>query len=104
MRNNMEYINVFMEYESEDMPMVYFYEVDLDEERLCRRAIEIFPDRRTSLTDDLYRDVIEIVPIPTKEELNSGVLGEGFFACIVSGDEFEKIWESGVYTGRLSAV
>lgn len=95
-----EYIKLFMEYESEDMPMVYFYEVNLDDNRFCRRAIEIFASRRVNLMDDLYRDVIEAVPIPTKEEFNGG---NGFRAFAVSQNEFEKVWESGVYNGNLAS-
>jgi hypothetical protein len=33
MRNNIEYMKLFMEFESDDMPMVYFYEVDLNDNR-----------------------------------------------------------------------
>lgn len=33
MGNNIEYIKLFMEHESDDMPMVYFYEVDLNDDR-----------------------------------------------------------------------
>ena len=29
MESDIEYIQLFMEYESDDMPVVYFYEVDL---------------------------------------------------------------------------
>lgn len=39
-----EYIKLFMEYEADDMPVVYFYEADLNGGRFCRRAIEIFRD------------------------------------------------------------
>lgn len=98
-----EYIKLFMEYETDDMPVVYFYEVDLDGGRFCRRAIEIFHDGRVERIDDLYRDVIEAVPIPTAEELNAGVWGEGFRAFAVSEAEFDEIQRSGVYHGNLSA-
>lgn len=91
-----------MEYESEDMPVVYFYEVDLEDNRFCRRAIEIFVSRRVHLIDDLYCDVIEAVPIPTKEEFNANIWGNGFRAVVVSQSEFEKVWESGIYSGDLS--
>ena len=98
-----EYIKLFMEYETDDMPVVYFYEVDLDGGRFCRRAIEIFHDGRVERIDDLYRDVIGAVPIPTAEELNAGVWGEGFRAFAVSEAAFDEIWRSGVYHGNLSA-
>ena len=42
---SMEYIQVFMEYESDDMPMVYFYEVNPNGERFALRAMEVFVNR-----------------------------------------------------------
>lgn len=102
MNDNIEYIKVFMEYESCDVPIVYFYEVDLNNERLTLRSIEIFADRHLIKDDDFYHDVIEITPIPTVDELNNKVWGEGFYALLISKDEFYKIWESGVYNGDLS--
>lgn len=42
MKSNIEYIQLFMEYESDDMPMVYFYEVDLNNDRLALREMEVF--------------------------------------------------------------
>ena len=100
---HIEYIKLFMEYESEDMPIVYFYEVNLDDNRFCCRAIEIFASRQVRLIDDLYRDVIEAVSIPTKEEFNANIWGNGFRAFAVTKNEFEKVWESGVYNGNLKA-
>ena len=87
-----EYIKLFMEYETDDMPVVYFYEVDLDGGRFCRRAIEIFHDGCVERIDDLYCGVIEAVPIPTAKELNAGIWGEGFRAFAVSEAEFDKVW------------
>lgn len=96
-----EYIKLFMEYESEEMPMVYYYEVLLEDNRFCRRAIEIFANRQVNRMDDLYYNVIEAVPIPTKEEFNANIWGDGFRAFVVSQDEFEEIWASGAYHGDL---
>ena len=39
MKENVEYIKVFADYESDDMPVIYIYEVDLEDERLALRAI-----------------------------------------------------------------
>jgi len=100
---HVEYIKVFMKYEAEDIPVVYFYEVDLEDNRFCRREIEIFINRQVNLIDDPYCDVIEDIPIPTTEELNSNIWGDGFRAFIISKEEFEKIWESGIYKGNLSS-
>ena len=102
MEATIEYMKVFMEYESDDMPVLYFYEVDLANERLARRAIEIFINRRVKRIKDLYHGVIEIVPLPTVDELNEKVWGDGFFALEITKEEFEKIWNSAVYYGKLS--
>lgn len=102
MQAHVEYIKLFMEYEAEDMPVVYLYEIDLDDERFCCRAIEIFANREVNLIDDLYYNVIEAVPVPTKEEFNSNIWGDSFRALVISKEEFEKIWESGIYKGGLS--
>ena len=58
MKRNIEYIQLFMEYESDDLPMVYFYEVDLND-RFALREIEIFADRTVMIDKDPYCDVIE---------------------------------------------
>lgn len=102
--SNIEYIQLFMEYESDDMPMVYFYEVDLNDERLALREIEVFVNRIVELIDYPYYDVIEVCPIPTVDELNTNIWGEGFYATIISKEEFDKIWNTGIYTGSLTAT
>ena len=102
METTIEYMKVFMEYESDDMPVLYFYEVDLATERLANRAIEIFINRQVKQIEDLYHGVIEIVPVPTVEELNAKVWGDGFFALEITKEEFEKIWNSAVYHGKIS--
>ncbi len=99
----MEYIKVFMEYESDNMPIVYFYEVDLNDERFALRGIEVFVDRTIEFYDDLYCDVIEACPIPTVDELNAKIWGEGFYATVISKEEFEQIWATEIYNGSLTA-
>ena len=104
MESNIEYIQLFMEYESDDMPVVYFYEVDRNENRLARREIEVFADRTVKLEANPYRDVIEVCPIPTVEEFNAEVWGTGFYATIISKAEFDAIWNTGTYHGNLTAT
>ena len=99
MDSNIEYIQLFMEYESDDMPMVYFYEVDLNDDRFALREIEVFVNGEVKLDDNPYDDVIEICPIPTVDELNAKVWGEGFYAAIISREEFNEIWNTGIYSG-----
>ena len=91
-----------MEYESDDIPMVYFYEVDVNDDRFALRAIEIFVDRTVNFYNDLYCDVVEACPIPTVDEWNEKVWGEGFYAAIISKDKFDKIWNTGIYNESLT--
>ena len=104
MESEIEYIKLFMEYESDDLPLVYFYEVNLQDSRFILRGIEVFIDRTVKLDDDPYRDVIEMCPIPTVDELNAKVWGEGFYAKIISKEEFEVIWNTGIYNESLTAT
>ena len=104
MENNIEYIKLFMEYEHENVPVVFFYEIDLCNNRLTIREIEVYSDRQVKLIDDPYRDVIEVTPVPTVDELNAKIWGNGFFATAISKMEFDEIWNSGIYSGRLTAT
>ncbi len=104
MESEIEYIKLFMEYESDDLPLVYFYEVNLQDNRFILREIEVFIDRTVKLDDDPYREVIEMCPIPTVDELNAKVWGEGFYAKIISKEEFEEIWNTGIYNESLTAT
>ena len=104
MESDIEYIQLFMEYESDDMPVVYFYEVDLKDNRFALREMEIFADRTVKIENDLYRDVIEVCPIPTVDEFNAKVWGEVFYATIISREEFDEIWNTRIYSGSLAAV
>lgn len=103
MESNIEYIQLFMEYESDDMPVVYFYEVDLKDNRYALRSIEVFADRTVRLLNDLYCDVIEVCPIPTADEFNAKVWGEGFYATIIFKEEFDEIWNTQIYNKSLTA-
>lgn len=96
-----EYIKLFWEHELNHEPVVILYEVNLDNERLALRSIDIFADRSVKKIDNLYEGVIELVPIPTVEELNSHVWGNEFYACFMSKLEFETIWKDCFYTGDL---
>lgn len=104
MRNNIEYMKLFMEFESDDMPMVYFYEVDLNDNRFMLRQIEVFADRTVKVDNAPCLEVIEACPIPTADEFNAKVYGEGFYATVISKKEFDEIWKSHSYSGSLTAT
>lgn len=67
-----------------EQPVIIFYEVNLDDDRLTLRSIEIFADKSVRNIDDFYDEVIEIIPIPTIEEFNFHLWGEEFYAIIHS--------------------
>ena len=52
----------------------------------------------------LYCDVVEVCPIPTVDELNEKVWGEGFYATIISKGKFDEIWNTGIYNESLTAT
>ena len=41
--------------------------------------------------------------IPTVEELNAKVWGEGFYAAVISKEEFDELWNTKIYRGNLTA-
>ena len=93
-----------MEYESDDMPVVYFYEVDLKDNRFALREIEVFADRTVKIENALCREVVEACPIPTVDEFNAKVWGEGFYATFVFKKEFDEIWNTKIYSKSLTAT
>ena len=93
----MEYIKLFWEGAPEGEPTIILYEVDIDNERLALRSIDIFADGRTRNIPDLYDGAIEVTPIPTVEELNASVWGGEFHACLMGKAEFEAVWESRIH-------
>ena len=97
----LEYIKLFYEHQNNEEPVIILYEVNLDDERLAMRSIDIFADGHTNNIDDLYDGVIEILPIPTVEEFNMHIWGEEFNACCISQAEFEAIWTSHFYDGDM---
>lgn len=103
-RMQKEYIQLFWEHELDNEPKVILYEVNLENERLALRSIDIFANRITSNIDDLYKDVIEIVPIPTVEEFNSHIWGKEFFARLITEKEFEEVWDTHSYHGELIKI
>lgn len=88
-----EYIKLYWLYASADDPCIILYEVDVNNDRLAMRSIDIFADGTSTNIDDLYATAIEITPIPTVEELNRHEWGENFKAELIDKDEFEAIWD-----------
>ena len=56
----MEYIKLFWENAPKGEPTIILYEVDVDNQRLALRSIDIFVDGHTRNIPDLYDGAIEI--------------------------------------------
>ncbi len=54
----------------------------------------MFRDGSTQNIWDPYADVIEIVAIPTVEAFNTDAYGKEFHACLITKEEFERIWNT----------
>ncbi|MEE0264042.1 MAG: hypothetical protein UD936_00290 [Acutalibacteraceae bacterium] len=98
---NFEYIKLFWSHNFDDEPVIILYEVNLDDDRFAKRSVDIFADREIKNINNLYDGAIEAVPVATVQDFNSGVFGKEFYACKITGEEFEKIWNSHFYTGDL---
>lgn len=96
-----EYIKLYWYHDISNEPRIIMYEVDLLNDRLMLRLIDIYADGKCVNNADPYADVIEIVPIDTVEELNMSVWGEEFRAVRISKDEFEDIWNTHSYNGSF---
>lgn len=76
MNKTREYLKVSWSHSYQDEPELIFYEVDLTNERLCLRSIELFADGSIKSINNLYEQAIEITPIPALNEINQGIWGE----------------------------
>lgn len=93
-----EYIKCFWKYIDEETPVLLFYEVDLENERYATRMTEVFSDRRAVPVDEGYAFVTE-APVPTVDEINQK---DEFFAMVISREEFEEIYQSSIYLGKIT--
>lgn len=101
MGDNMEYVKLFWKHNYPDDPVVIIYEVDLDGERYAVRLIDIYADGHTSNQEDKAWGYVTEAPVPTVETINTSDYGEEFHACLISKEEFEKIWNIRIYDGDL---
>ena len=104
MEHRFEYIKLFWKHDFPNDPVVIMYEVDIDDERYATRLIVIFADGHTSNQEDEAWGYVTEAPVPTVEILNTTDYGEEFHACLISKEDFETIWENGIYGGSLPAI
>ena len=94
----MEYIKLYLEHELDNEPIIILYEINLENDRLALRSIDIFANRKTRNIDNLYEEAIEIVSIPTIEEFHDQTWGERLYTMLISKEEFETIWNEHFYS------
>ena len=104
MEHRLEYIKLFWQHNFPDDPVVIIYEVDIDDERYALRLIDIFADGHTNNQEDKAWGYVTEAPVPTVEEINTHDYGEEFYAHLISKEDFENIWETGIYSGSLTAI
>ena len=100
-----EYIKFFWEFIDNETPVVIFYEIDLVNKifnRFATRVIEVFPDRTVSTIINKDYDYVTEDSLPTVEEINQGICGEEFHAELISQKEFDSIWQSKKYLGKIA--
>lgn len=102
MQSNKQYLKLYWKHDYPTDPLVLIYEVDLAEDRYATRMIEIFADRRVENKEDKGFGFVTEAPVPTVEEFNTTEYGEEFFAEQISKSEFEGIWNTGAYKGKLT--
>ena len=56
----MEYIKLFWNHNLPEEPTVILYEVNIENERLAERSIDIFRNGKTQNVSDFYANVVEI--------------------------------------------
>ncbi len=99
-----EYIKLYWEHTSpkeKDEPVVILYEVDLSEERYATRSVDICANRRAVNVEGKEFGFVTECPVPAVDEFNSDEYGAEFKACLITEEEFERTWESGVYQCAL---
>lgn len=94
-----EYVKLFWYHDYPDEPRIIIYEVDLLNDRYILRLIDIYADGRCVNNGDPYETVIEVLPLDTVEEINTGEWGDDVRAVRISSAEFEEIWNTHVYSG-----
>lgn len=95
MNSSFQYLKLVWDHDFDDEPNIIFYEVQLDQDRLCRRSIEVFASGKIKCLDDLYYQAIEITPIPTIDEINQGIWGDDLLAYHCCAKEFEDLFAQG---------
>ena len=97
--NRFEYIKWYWEHTHDNDPVIFFYEVDTENERYATRMTEIYADRRAVPVIEEGFEFITEAPIPTPDEINTE---PEFFAEYITKEEFEAVYRSDRYEGKIS--
>ena len=86
-----EYIKIFCRYPDDEIPAVFFYEVDTENERYAVRMAEIYHDGKIKRVIDDNSEFVTEAPVPDTDFFNSQ---EEFYAENISKKEFEIIYNN----------
>lgn len=101
-----EYLKLYWKHTSEkeaNEPVIMIYEVDLLQNRYATRVIDVFDDGNVKNWEDKSWGVVTECAVDTVEEINSAddEYGKNFYACLMTKEEFEEIWNTHIYNGAL---
>lgn len=99
----MEYIKLYWNHklvQEEQEPIIFIYEVDLQNDRYATRCIEVYKNGHVITVEDKEWGLVTEAPVPTIEEFNSDAYGEEFKAYLITKEEFEYIWTSKKYESK----
>lgn len=99
MMDKYEYIKFYFRTSDKEMPAVFFYEVDRDNERYAARMAEVYSDRTVKPIVEEGFEFITEAPVGTVEEINEEDVD--FFAQRISKEEFEDVYHSKKYFGNI---
>lgn len=93
-----EYIKWYWDHDDKGYPVIFFYEVDPENERYATRMAEVYADRTIKQVIEEGFEFITEAPIPVIEEINAQ---PEYFAEIITKEEFELIYQQEIYTDDI---
>ena len=96
--NRFEYIKWYWEHSYDTDPIVFFCEVDTENERYATRMTEVYADRRVAPVIEEGFEFVTEAPIPTPDEINTE---PEFYAKYITKEEFEAVYHADRHDGDI---
>ena len=98
MKEKFEYVKWYAKIAKDGTVDIFFYEVDLENERYATRMVWVHPDRNAEAIIEPGFEFITEEPIPEISEIN---IEDEYFAEIISKEEFEDVYQCNEYLGNM---